>query len=342
MIRMSHRVRGYFAAFLSLAIAAAAFGQKNMWVYEHGNWEQQTQAVPQPVSDPVIGEAEQLLVRNDTDGARKILFAWEHEHKDSPVRDRCLWEVAQSYYEDDDRIYAFYYLDELMDEYPESPLFNSALDKQYSIAADYLAGHKRRFFGFPVLAAEDEAVEMLYRVQQRSPGSALAEKALLLTAAYYYNSGQFDYAADTYAAYVRSYPRGQAVMQARMRSAFATLAQFHGLLFDATPLIDARAQLLDFARSYPQRADEENVTVFVSRIDSAFAGKLLATGDFYNRTSQPRAAAYFFRFLADTYPDTSEGRTAVARLAFLPNWAKGPPLPPRASGYAPATEPSQR
>jgi outer membrane protein assembly factor BamD (BamD/ComL family) len=313
---------------------------KKTWEYVSGQWPQVSELAPAPVSDPVIDRAEQYLAKGDSPAARQILLTWEHSHKDSPVRDRCVFLIAQSYYLDDDWILAFYYLDEVMDEYPASRLFAACLQKQYDIADGYLSGHKRRFFGFAILPAEDEAVEMMYRIQQRSPGSDLAERALLRTADYYYNSGQFDYAADTYAAYIRSYPRGKTVPRAHLREAFSNLAQFRGLRFDATPIIDARSQILDMERDYAKLSDDENLPAVVDRIDSAFAGKLYVTADYYERTGQPKAAVYFYRFLINTYGNSPEAAQARQRLTHMPKSALGPPYPPPSNGFAPATQPT--
>jgi outer membrane protein assembly factor BamD len=326
-------------AAMALLSPSISFGQNKTWLYENGKWPQVTEAAPQPVSDPEIDRAEKYLARGSPTTARQILLAWEHVHKDSPVRDRAVFLIAESCYDEDDRILAFYYLDEVMDEYPESRLFYPALQKQYEIADAYLNGYKRRLFGMRILPAEDEAIEMLYRIQQRSPGSDLAEKALLRTADYYYNSAQFDFSADAYAAFVRGYPRSPSVPRARLRQAFSSLAQFRGLRFDPTPIIDARAQLLDIEKDYPQLADDENVPSVIEQIDSAFAGKLLVTADFYERTGAPKAAVYFYRFLINTYGSSPEAEKARQRLAVLPASAKDSPQPPPAEGFAPATRP---
>jgi outer membrane assembly lipoprotein YfiO len=320
--------------------ASLCFGQSKTWVYDNGKWPQVKDAGPQPVSDPEIDRAEKYLSTGSPATARQILLAWEHTHKDSPVRDRAVFLIAQSCYDEDDRILAFYYLDEVMDEYPESRLFYPALQKQFEIADAYLNGYKRRFLGMRVLPAEDEAVEMLYRIQQRSPGSDLAEKALLRTADYYYNSAQFDFAADTYAAFVRGYPRSPSVPRARLRQAFSSLAQFRGLKFDPTPIIDARAQLLDIAKDYPDMARDENVPAVIQQIDSAFAGKLLVTAEFYEHTGAPKSAVYFYRFLVDTYGDSPEAAEARKRLSAMPASDKDVPEPPAADGFAPATRPA--
>lgn len=80
------------------------------------------------------------------------------------------------------------------------------LDKQYAIADRYLNGYKRRVLGIPLLYADDEAIEMLFRIQQRSPGSQLAERSLLRTADYFFKDKQWDLAADVYGVYMKSYP----------------------------------------------------------------------------------------------------------------------------------------
>jgi len=338
-----HTFQGWRWAGLILiaTLSASAFGQKKTWEYDGGRWPQVNDLAPAPVSDPVIDRAEVYLSHGDPKSARVILLDWEHTHKDSPVRDRAVFLIAQSYYQEDDWILSFYYLDEVMDEYPESRLFYAALHKQYDMANGYLDGHRRRFLGLAILPAEDEAVEMLFRVQQRSPGSDLAEKALLRTSDYYYNSGQFDFAADAYASFVRSYPRSTEVPRARVREAFSALAQFHGLKFDATPLIDARAQLLDIQHDYPKLAEDENVAALIERIDSAFAGKLAVTADFYARTSEPKASAYTSQFLVNTYPGSPEAAQARLRLARTPEKYKGVPTPPLEAGFSPQTQPAQ-
>src|SRR4029450_237069 len=100
----------------------------------------------------------------------------------------------------------------------------------------------------------------------------------------------------------------------RLRSAFASLAQFRGLRFDATPVIDAKAQLEDIQAEYPEMAERENVKDVLERIDGILAARVAQTADFYRRTNQPRAAAYNLRYLIDNYPDSPEAPKAQQQL----------------------------
>lgn len=260
--------------------------------------------------DQQLLRIEQLIRNGQYTNARKSAVDWLKRNKESSLRDRGLYLMAESLYYYGDRIKAFYYLDELLDEHPASPLFYQSLERQYEIADGFLNGYKRRFMLMPLFGADEEAVEMLYRIQQRSPKSPIAEKALLRTADYYYASADYDLAEDAYRVYADSYPKSPYVPRVKLREAYANLAQFRGLRFDSTSVIDAKTQLQAIVQLYPDLAREENLAEVLERIDNTFARKLAVTGDFYRRTHQPRAAVYTYDYLLKYFPNTSEAPEA--------------------------------
>ena len=299
----------------------------------------QQQAAEQSAS-PTLDQVESLLTGNSPREAKRRAIKWVKANRTHPQRDRGLYLIAQALYRYGDRIKAFYYLDELLDTYPDSRLYYPALELQYQIADRYLHGYKRRFLGVPMFQAKEEAVEMLYRIQNRSPGSPLAEKALLRTADFYFEDRQYDFAADTYAAYLRSYPRSPQAPRARLRQAFASYAQFRGPRFDATPVIDAREHLRSVMVQDERLAAEENVPALLEQIDRDLAKKLYLTADFYRRTDEPRGAVYTYRYLLKAFPQTPEAIAAQERLQALPAWAlNATPEPAITPGFAPGTPP---
>ena len=213
------------------------------------------------------------------------------------------------------------------------------MQKQFDIAHAFLTGYRRVFLWFRFLDASDQGIEMMFRIQQRAPGSPLSEKALLETADYYYNSQEYDLAFDAYTSYVQRYPRAQ-IARVKLRAAFSCLAQFRGTKFDATTLIDARAQLIDIEKIYPDMAQEENIPSVIEQIDDAFARKILETAQWYEKTHEPRGAVYQYRFLCQTYPASPEAGEARARLGELSPRLLAEAPPPPAPGYAPATQPT--
>jgi outer membrane assembly lipoprotein YfiO len=342
-------VSAYLVAALWAAVPAArAQTQTQTFQYSgRGQWApvaatRAAAAATQVAPDPTLDRVEDLLRRNQNKSAEKLAIQWVLAHKSSPQRDRGLYLIARALYQYGNRLRAFYYLDELLDEYPESRLYYPALELQYTIADRYLDGYKRRFLGLPMFHAYDEAIEMLFRIQQRSPGSQLAEHALLRTANFYYANQDYDFASDTYAAYMRTYPRSPMLDRIKLRYAYSLYAQFRGPKFDATPVIDAREQLREIVQQYPKLAEEENIPSLVAQLDRNLARKLFVTGDFYRRTHEPRGAAYTFRYLAKAYPQTPEAQAAQKELAKLPQWAlNATPEPAITPGYAPPTPPQE-
>ena len=312
------------AAALAQAAAAPAATQPQTIELRDGKyWEPVANpAATAPVSDETLDRAERLVANDNNSAARKILVAWLRRERTSPLRDRALYLLGLANYQYGDRIASYYNFDELLDRHPDSKYYYPALDKQYQIADAFLKGYKRRFLWMPLLGARDEAVEMLFRIQERSPGSPLAEKALKRTADFYYADAQYDLAVDAYQAFIERYKRSPEIPQARIKKAFAELAQFRGTRFDPTPVINARTSLEELAIDYPDLARQENVAAVVDRIDAALARKVYQNAHFYLRTRQPGAAAYNFKYLIRNYPTSPEADRAKVELAQLPESAR--------------------
>ncbi len=321
---------GLAAAILSSGRIAAALEPKTFDYAGGGKWPQVEAPASRQADNPTLDRAERMLSSGQTSDAKKLLLDYAVNSRTARDRDRALFLLADVYRRDDDYLKAFYQYDELLDTYPESRLYSQSLEKQYDIADALLRGHKRRLFGLSILPADDEGIDMLFRLQERSPGSPLAERSLLRTAEYYFASSQFDLAGDAYAAYIRSYPRSPDVPRIRIREAFCSYAQFRGVNFDATHLIDARAQFEDIKVRYPQLATSSNVQQFIDSINETLARKMYLTADFYRRTDKPGGAAYTLRELAKTYPDSKEAKLVPKELTRLPAAALVEPARDRA------------
>jgi outer membrane assembly lipoprotein YfiO len=305
------------------------------WELRGRDWAQVPSADPNAPADPQLDRVEQLLNGRRGKAAFGEAVAWlKTNANNAPQRDRALFLAARSLWVADDGVKAFYYCDELLDTYPESGYYQPALELQYSIADNYLDRGTRRFLGLPVGDYDDEATEMLFRVQQRAPGSQLAERALLRTADHYYARGDYDLAGDAYAAYARSYPRSPEVARVRLQQAYSYLAQFRDPKFDATPVVDARTQLADLLQTDPQLAQQNNVPALIDRIDSTLAQKLATNADYYRRTGKPQAAAFLYEQVVKTYPNTPEADQAQRALERLPA--------PQDADVPPATQPAAR
>lgn len=307
-----------------LAAQTRPAGDPKTWDFGgRGQWSEVPQPTTRSISNPTLDKVEHLLAETKTSEALDTILVWikAKENHQAPDRDRGLYLLAQTYYQDDSRVTAFYHCDELLDFYPESRFFYPALELQYRIADEFLKGHKRKLLGIPMFKADQEAIDMLFRIQERSPGSPLAERALLRSADYYFSTSDWELAADAYGAYARSYPRSPEIGRVRLQRALASFAQFRGIRHDASPLLDARAQFEEVKTRYPELAQQSNVQKFIDTIDTTLARKMLVVADFYRRTHKPKAAAFTLLTLIASYPLLPEADTARKELAQLPQAA---------------------
>ena len=264
---------------------------------------------------PVLREAAELIDAGKGDEAFERLVAWlQANNRPRPASyDDALFLAANGLIEAGERVRGFYYLEQLLDEYPGSPLYRPAVELQYEIATSYLRGENDIALFLP-MNRYDEAIEMLFRVQLRVPGSELAEQALLTTADFYYDRGDYDFAEDAYGVFIERFPRSGMTPTVRLKQAYANLRQYEGPKYDPTPLLDARAQLQQFATEYPGLAVTQQIPGLIRWINDQLAEKLVIEADYYGRVDEPEAKRLLLRRAAEQYPDTEHGQAAAARI----------------------------
>ena len=269
------------------------------------------------VQDPTLAAAAREVEAGRGGQAFKRLVRWFREQPDRQREDVALWLAANALIDRGDRIRAFYYLEQLLDQHPASPLYNLAAQKQYEIADSYLDGKGDRFLVFPVHHG-DEAIEMLFRVQLRLPGSPLAERAVKRTADYYFDREDYDFAEDAYGVFVDRFPRSPQIATVRLKQAYSNILQYNGPRYDPPPLLDGGTQLRQFAAEFPQLAQEQRIGDILRWIDEQLAEKLAITASFYGRTSEPGARRQLLAQIVEQHPATPQADRARRILGHSP------------------------
>ena len=118
--------------------------------------------------------------------------------------------------------------------------------------------------------------------------------------------GADEYACCEHAQYVR---------KAEIRRAKASLGSFHGILFDFTPLYDARERLAVVSGAFPQSAEELQTRAIDDRIYQLEGEKDLEIARYYYRAGKKYASAYYYKRVIANWPDTTFAETARKELA---------------------------
>jgi outer membrane protein assembly factor BamD (BamD/ComL family) len=152
------------------------------------------------------------------------------------------------------------------------------------------------------VSTEDDAQEILIRIQERLPASALAEKAGMALADFYYERRDMALAADAYDLFVQNYPRSLQADKARLRLIASYCSGYKGPEFDAKGLNEASGKLRELQALEPQLAKQVGAEAILLRIYESEADKRLTTANWYWQTNDPISAEREIRALVKKYP----------------------------------------
>jgi tetratricopeptide (TPR) repeat protein len=273
---------------------------------EDRSWER-TEA-PEPGSDAwVIAEARRLILDGQGDRAERMMTRWLRDEANAgkALRARALLVRGDARVADRDEYRALYDYEELIREFPESDAFEKAVERELEIGLRYLGGLKRKVWGIRWVDATDIGIETLIRVQERMPGSDLAERASIELADYFYRERRIELADEAYGLYLESFPEGRHARKAARRRIYAAIARYQGPAYDASMLLDAQVRIRRFKERFPAEADRRGINEgLVGRLDESLAAQLLNAAEWYLDTGEDASARLTLRRLIDRYPET--------------------------------------
>jgi outer membrane protein assembly factor BamD (BamD/ComL family) len=199
--------------------------------------------------------------------------------------------------------------DKMLDNYPKSALRNAALEREFQIASDYLAGRKKRILPGLSVRCFDEGIKVMDKISDRTGGAEIARRALYATAASYENRRKFNEAYLKWSQIQTRWPTGQPAKDALLGMARNKYASYRGPKFDASGLISAKSYYENFRLRYPQEAKELGIDEILRQIDEQLAQKHLFIAQYYNRTGSIEAANMYNQMIIDKWPKTKAAET---------------------------------
>jgi len=271
-------------------------------------------------SDPdraVIGNVRRLIAAEEFRDAYDKIDAWieENEAADSPALAEAYVLRASALIGRNKEFDALFDLEEVARRFPESEAFAPALELELEVADMYLKGLKRRVWGLRVESGVDISEEIIVRINERLPGSRLAEQALLKLADYYYSQRDLKMAATAYECFVVLFPRSELRQKAMERRIYATIAQFRGPEYDASGLIEAKYQVEQYKEQFPREAQAAGLSdALAARLDESAAAQMLTVSKWYLRRADEPSARLTLTRLVQKHPATAAAAEAFQML----------------------------
>lgn len=313
-----------------LAASSAVAQTREYRLDESGEWAVARE--PEPGSDEaVMADAAALLAAGQPAAARAVLDAWisENERTRNPWLPRAylLRGDAKDAMGDEFRA-LFDYEREVILRFPQSEEFVLAIERELDIAIRYANGLRRKFLGMRIQGSGEIAEETLIRVQERLPGSELAERAAIELADFYYRKGDLDLASIAYDLYVVNFPNGPNVRKAMERRIRTNVAKYRGPDRDGSSLIDAIEQTKAYTRLYPADAEQSGLDDrLVQRLEDALADQMLAGARWYIKRGDLPSAKFTLRRLVRDRPNSIAAGEALEIMERY-GWAGAPPAAP--------------
>jgi outer membrane protein assembly factor BamD (BamD/ComL family) len=331
------------AAVPLLLLAATAVGQVKEYTLDPatGAWV----AAPAPALTPdqrVMAEARQALADGRPGAAIRALDAWIDQNGTSvsPLLPQAYLLRADAKTASGDEYDALYDYERLLIDYPGTEEFTRGVERELEIGLKYLGGLKRRWLGMRIVPAEDVVEELLVRVQERTPGSRLAERAGIELADYYYRNRDLKLAADAYEIFIANFPTSPSARHAREYRIYANIGRFKGPDYDASALAEAKVLIEEFTEIDPAAARRAGLSdALVARLNESMAAQLVSKAEYYLRRQNPVAARHALQRAVKAFPQTVAATRAMAMLKER-QWPLAASLPEPPS-QAPAQAPDE-
>lgn len=302
---------------LILAVGEAACAQgTELHLDASGQWV--SRPGPEPGTDEaMLVEARRLLAEGEPSRAYRLVDPWIEEHRRSehPLLAEAYLIRADALTADDDEYEALYDYELICKRFPGTEEFAKAVERELDIGVRYVNGLKYKRFGFRWMDGTREGVELLIRVQERMPGSRLAERAAIELADHYYRERELELASEMYDIFLKTYPRSEHRKKAMLRRVITNIARFNGARYDATGLVEARALIGEFRDTFPVDAQQAGLDdTLVARLDEALAAQMLDRAKVYERRRDPVSARFMLRKLLKRHPTTGAAERAAEMM----------------------------
>lgn len=314
---LSHvRFRPALAAVLLLAPAGLA-QTPTFEMDANGNWVAKAPERPLTPDEETLAKARALLADDKASQARSILTDWIDQNvaTSNPFLPQAYLLRGDAKTAAGNEYKALYDYEAVIKGFPESEEYNRALERELEIGIKYVYGLKRIWLGVRWSEADDVGEELLVRVAERSPGSKLAERAMIELADYYYRDRDLKLAAESYGIFLANFPKSDYADRARRRRIEANVARFKGPEYDAAGLKNAKILIEDYQAVDPAGAQRANLSdAMVARLEESIAAQVLEKARWYLRRGDPVSGRCSLQRLVVTHPQTVAARTAIQML----------------------------
>lgn len=205
--------------------------------------------------------------------------------------------------------------EKFLDDYPASPLRDAALEREFGIASDCLAGRRKRVLLVFNMSRYEEGVKIMEKIADRAGSAEIAQRASLAVVRGYESRRKYEQAYLKWSDIQTRWPTGQLAKDALEGMARTKYATYRGPAYDGTGLISAKSYYENFKLRYPEESQKLQVDDILLRINEQLAEKQLGIAQYYDRTGSKGPANMYYQMVVDDWPQSKAAQTAREQLS---------------------------
>ncbi|MBN1445993.1 MAG: outer membrane protein assembly factor BamD [Candidatus Omnitrophica bacterium] len=291
--------------FLVTALRGFAYWE---WTPKTGRWVNPKYAVQETAKEQF-----ELAEKYRKDGAVKKAIA-EHEkllkhYAGAEYAAQSCFALGEIYQSLGDVKEAFNYYQKIVDGYPSSPLVMEAVKRQSAIAEETLQKSSIKYLG-----RQEERGKMMETVVESHPyGEDTPEKAILL-GQFYVEIEEFGKAKEVFEGIATRYTNPAVIEEAKYNLIRAEFLETPDVSKDTVQYAEVGKKIDSFLKLYPESVYRQDVISIRDSLSEREAKKYFEIAVFYERAGKKDAAKYYYKILAQDYPETEYGKTAAKKI----------------------------
>ena len=301
----------FFVAFTINTPAPLIYRPGEGWIYEPPGGTQWTRTRAKDQLD-VANEA---FAANDYGlagkAARRVVRVWPFSDYASEAQ----YLVGRSYEARGKDEKAFKAYQTLIEKYPKSPLYQEVLERQFTIANQYLAGKWFKLWGIiPFFPSMDKTVEMYNKIIESGPYSEVAPRAQMNIGAAREKQSDYPLAVKAYETAADRYHDRKIAADALFKAAETYLKQAKTAEYDQSVAGNAIATFTDFITLYPDDPRVEQAQQQIAALKTEQARGSLIIARFYEKKKKWDGALVYYNDVILKDPQSTYAEQAKQRI----------------------------
>ncbi len=200
--------------------------------------------------------------------------------------------------------------DTFLARYPESPLYEAALDREMDIAQAYLNGRKKRVLKFFRIKGYAEGIRVADKVIDRAGDLPIAVRASTAVAESFEKRARYQDAYERWSQIAARWPTGETGKTALLAMARCKHASYRGPNFDASNLLSAQSYYVNFMTRYPEDAKRYEIGKRLEQITEQLSYKQYTIAEYYERTGSDGSSEIYCEMIEKQWPKSTGAKRA--------------------------------